>query len=56
MSPDVSNTSTTIVSLNFSKNSTQFPVILGPTKVIPGATLIQATNDGMKFTHQSERV
>lgn len=48
MSPDISNTSTTTVSLN-SKNVTQYPVVLVFPKVLPTAALVQVASDNMKL-------
>ncbi|VUZ54839.1 unnamed protein product [Hymenolepis diminuta] len=55
MSSDVSNTSTTIVSLNSSKNSIQSPIAPVFPVVFQTATLVQGANDDMKL-HPSVRV
>ncbi|KAM3186710.1 hypothetical protein ACTXT7_003788 [Hymenolepis weldensis] len=49
MSPDVSNPSTITISPNSSENSTQSPVLLISSKVLPTSTLVQVPNDDMKL-------
>ncbi|VDL59987.1 unnamed protein product [Hymenolepis diminuta] len=49
MSSEESDTSTTTVSLNSYKNSTQSPVAPVSSKMLPTVTLVQAVDDDMKL-------
>ncbi|KAM3173023.1 hypothetical protein ACTXT7_013344 [Hymenolepis weldensis] len=54
MSPDISNISTTIATLNSSEKSTQSPVVPVSLKELAASTLVQAASNDMKL-HPSVR-